>query len=90
MKRIRLLLLLTLLAAAGTWAQTTHSVKMKSGTKDAENWTIATGSGESLRSVKGDATEGLTGLAKGDEVRLKYTGRRRRRFRLYCNKGPPN
>ena len=76
MKRIRLLLLLTLLAAAGTWAQTTHSVKMKSGTKDAENWTIATGSGESLRSVKGDATEGLTGLAKGDEVRLKYTGKR--------------
>ena len=83
MKRIRLLLLLALLmtAAGGAWAQSTttttetYKVTMKSGTKDAEHWTIATGSEPNVRSAKGDATEGLTGVAKGDEVRLTYSGR---------------
>ena len=77
MKRIKLLLLLALLmtAATGAWAQTTHTVKMKSGTKDAAKWTIATGSGENVRSAKGDATEGLTGVAPEAEVTLKYSGR---------------
>ena len=74
-KMILFLLVLLLTAATGAWAQTTHTVKMKSGTKDAANWTIATGSGDNVRSAKGDATEGLTGVAKGDEVRLTYTGR---------------
>ena len=74
-KMILLLLVLLMTAATGTWAQTTHTVKMKSGTKDAANWTIATGSGDNVRSATGDATEGLTGVAKGDEVRLTYSGR---------------
>ena len=47
MRRNRLLLLLLLLltAATGAWAQstTTHKVTMKSGTKDAANWTISDG-----------------------------------------------
>ena len=74
-KMILFLLVLLMTAATGTWAQTTHTVKMKSGTKDAANWTIATGSGDNVRSATGDATEGLTGVAKGDEVRLTYSGR---------------
>ena len=74
-KMILLLLVLLMTAATGTWAQTTHTVKMKSGTKDAANWTIATGSEPNVRTATGDATEGLTGVAKGDEVRLTYSGR---------------
>ena len=74
-KMILFLLVLLMTAATGTWAQTTHTVKMKSGTKDAANWTIATGSEPNVRTATGDATEGLTGVAKGDEVRLTYSGR---------------
>ena len=74
-KMILLLLVLLMTAATGTWAQTTHTVKMKSGTKDAANWTIATGSEPNVRTATGDATEGLTGVAKGDEVWLTYSGR---------------
>jgi hypothetical protein len=55
-KKFRLLLLLALLmtAATGAWAQepaTTYSVKMKDGTVDAKNWSIASGE----KSAKGDA-----------------------------------
>ena len=73
MRKNKLLLLLALLltAATGAWAQTTYSVKMKDGTQDAKNWSIASG-GES---VKGDAADGLTGLSEGDQVTLQYTGR---------------
>ena len=74
-KRNRLLLLLALLltAATGAWAQepTTYSVKMKDGTQDAKNWTIASGE----KSAKGDAADGLTGLSEKDAVTLTYTGR---------------
>ena len=42
MKRIFFVLVaLLLLATAGTMAQTTHTVKIKEGTADAEKWTIA-------------------------------------------------
>ena len=76
MKQFRLLLLLALLltAATGAWAQesaTTYSVKMKSGTVDAANWSIASGE----KSAKGDAADGLTGLSEKDPVTLTYTGR---------------
>ena len=74
-KKFRLLLLLALLltAATGAWAQepTTYSVKMKDGTVDAKNWTIASGE----KSATGDAADGLTGLSEGDQVTLTYTGR---------------
>ena len=75
-KKFRLFLLLALLltAATGAWAQepaTTYSVKMKDGTKDAKNWSIASGE----RSAKGDAADGLTGLSEGDQVTIQYTGR---------------
>ena len=48
MRKNKLLLLLALLltAATGAWAQesaTTYSVKMKNGTQDAKNWSIASG-----------------------------------------------
>ena len=52
-------------------AATTYSVKMKGGTQDAENWSIASGE----KSAKGDAADGLTGLSEGDQVTLQYTGR---------------
>ena len=77
MKQKRLLLLLALLmtAATGAWAQepetTTYTVKMKAGTEDAANWTIASGE----NSVTGDAADGLTGLSEGDAVTLQYNGR---------------
>ena len=76
MQRNKLLLLLALLltAATGAWAQepaTTYSVKMKDGTVDAKNWTIASGQ----NSAKGDAADGLTGLSEGDEVTIQYNGR---------------
>ena len=76
MQRNTLLLLLVLLltAATGAWAQepaTTYSVKMKDGTVDAKNWTIASGE----KSAKGDAADGLTGLNEGDAVTLQYNGR---------------
>ena len=76
MKKTRLLLLLALLmtAATGAWAQepaTTYSVKMKDGTQDAKNWSIASGE----KSAKGDAADGLTGLKEKDAVTLTYTGR---------------
>ena len=76
MKQFRLLLLLALLltAATGAWAQepaTTYSVKMKAGTVDAKNWSIASGE----KSVTGDAADGLTGLSEGDQVTLQYNGR---------------
>ena len=77
MKQKRLLLLLALLmtAATGAWAQepetTTYSVKMKAGTEDAANWTIASGE----NSVTGDAADGLTGLSEGQTVTLQYNGR---------------
>ena len=76
MRKNRLLLLLALLmtAATGAWAQepaTTYSVKMKDGTQDAKNWTIASGE----KSANGDAADGLMGLSEGDKVTLTYTGR---------------
>ena len=75
MKRNKLLLLLALLltAATGAWAQepTTYSVKMKDGTVDAKNWSIASGE----KSATGDAADGLTGLSEGDAVTLQYNGR---------------
>ena len=76
MRKNKLLLLLALLltAATGAWAQesaTTYSVKMKAGTVDAKNWSIASGE----KSAKGDAADGLTGLSEGDKVTLQYTGR---------------
>lgn len=72
----KLLLLLALLmtAATGAWAQepaTTYSVKMKDGTQDAKNWTIASGQ----NSATGDAADGLTGLSEGDQVTIQYSGR---------------
>ena len=76
MTRNKLFLLLALLltAATGAWAQepaTTYSVKMKDGTVDAKNWSIASGE----KSAKGDAADGLTGLSEGDQVTIQYTGR---------------
>ena len=76
MRKNKLLLLLALLltAATGAWAQepaTTYSVKMKDGTVDAKNWSIASGE----KSATGDAADGLTGLSEGDQVTLQYTGR---------------
>ena len=56
-------------AAAGTSA--TYSVKMKDGTQDAKNWSIASGE----KSAKGDAADGLTGLKEKDAVTLTYNGR---------------
>jgi len=72
--KLLLLLALLLTAATGAWAQepaTTYSVKMKDGTKDAKNWSIASGE----KSAKGDAADGLTGLSEGDQVTIQYTGR---------------
>ena len=76
MRKNKLFLLLALLltAATGAWAQepaTTYSVKMKDGTVDAKNWSIASGE----KSAKGDAADGLTGLSEKDAVTLTYTGR---------------
>ena len=76
MSKNKLLLLLALLltAATGAWAQepaTTYSVKMKDGTVDAKNWSIASGE----KSAKGDAADGLTGLSEGDQVTIQYNGR---------------
>ena len=76
MQKNKLLLLLALLmtAATGAWAQepaTTYSVKMKDGTVDAKNWTIASGE----KSAKGDAADGLTGLSEKETVTLQYNGR---------------
>ena len=76
MRKNKLLLLLALLltAATGAWAQepaTTYSVKMKDGTVDAKNWSIASGE----KSAKGDAADGLTGLSEGDQVTIQYNGR---------------
>ena len=75
MKQIRRLTLLALLltAATGAWAQepTTYSVKMKDGTVDAKNWSIASGE----KSAKGDDADGLTGLSEGQTVTLQYNGR---------------
>ena len=51
--KLLLLLALLLTAATGAWAQesaTTYSVKMKDGTVDAKNWSIASGE----KSAKGD------------------------------------
>ncbi len=73
MKRNRLLFLLALLmtAATGAWAQstTTHKVTMKSGTKDAANWTISDGT------TTATGAEGLDGVAEDATVTLTYTGR---------------
>ena len=72
--KLFLLLVLLLTAATGAWAQepaTTYSVKMKDGTVDAKNWSIASGE----KSATGDAADGLTGLSEGDQVTLQYTGR---------------
>ena len=48
----------------------TYSVTMAAGTKDAANWTIASGE----NSVLGSATDGLTGVKGGDAVTLTYGG----------------
>ena len=48
----------------------TYSVTMAAGTKDAANWTIASGE----NSVLGSATDGLTGVKEGDAVTLTYGG----------------
>lgn len=69
------MLAMLLFVSMGTWAQepetTTYSVKMKAGTKDAKNWTIASGE----KSAKGSDADGLTGLKTGDAVTLTYSGR---------------
>ena len=52
--------------------QHTYSVTMKSGTKDAKNWTITSGE----KSATGDAADGLTGLSEKDAVTLQYSGNR--------------
>ena len=49
----------------------TFTVSLKDGTKDAKNWSIASGE----KSAKGDAADGLTGLSEGDKVTLQYNGR---------------
>ena len=49
----------------------TFTVSLKEGTKDAKNWSIASGE----KSAKGDAADGLTGLSEGDQVTLTYNGR---------------
>jgi len=49
----------------------TYTVTMKDGTKDAKNWSIASGE----KSAKGDAADGLTGLKEKDAVTLTYNGR---------------
>lgn len=49
----------------------TFTVSLKEGTKDAKNWSIASGE----KSAKGDAADGLTGLKEKDAVTLTYTGR---------------
>jgi formylglycine-generating enzyme required for sulfatase activity len=49
--------------------QHTYSVTMKSGTKDAEHWTISDGT------TTKTGTEGLDAMAEGDAVTLKYNGR---------------
>ena len=69
--KLFLLLALLLTAATGAWAQTTYSVKMKGGTVDAKNWSIASGE----KSATGDAADGLTGLSEGDQVTIQYNGR---------------
>ena len=72
--RVMTIVALLLTAATGAWAQepaTTYSVKMKDGTVDAKNWSIASGE----KSAKGDAADGLTGLSEGDQVTLQYNGR---------------
>ena len=72
--KLLLLLVLLMTAATGAWAQepaTTYTAKMKDGTQDAKNWTIASGD----KSATGDAADGLTGLSKKDAVTLTYGGR---------------
>ncbi|MBQ9785632.1 MAG: Ig domain-containing protein [Clostridia bacterium] len=49
----------------------TFTVSLKEGTKDAKNWSIASGE----KSAKGDAADGLTGLKEKDAVTLTYNGR---------------
>lgn len=49
--------------------QHTYSVTMKSGTKDAEHWTISDGT------TTKTGTEGLDAVADGSTVTLNYTGR---------------
>ena len=49
--------------------QHTYSVTMKSGTKDAEHWTISDGT------TTKTGTEGLDAVADGSTVTLKYNGR---------------
>jgi hypothetical protein len=46
------------------------SAKLAANTKDAKNWTIASGE----NSVAGNVEAGLTGLSEGDAVTLTYTG----------------
>ena len=70
-KMILSLLALLMTAATGAWAQstTTHKVTMKSGTKDAANWTISDGT------TTATGAEGLDGVAEDATVTLIYTGR---------------
>jgi hypothetical protein len=70
-KMILSLLALLMTAATGAWAQstTTHKVTMKSGTKDAANWTISDGT------TTATGAEGLDGVAEDATVTLTYTGR---------------
>ena len=49
----------------------TFTASLAEGTKDAANWSIASGG----KSAKGDAADGLTGLSEGDQVTIQYTGR---------------
>ena len=75
MSKNKLLLLLALLmtAATGAWAQTTqttYSVALEEGTKDAENWTGKVGEGNY-------GSLPLENVAEGAAVKLKYNGLRK-------------
>ena len=67
------MLALLLMAATGAWAQS-YTVTLKSGTEDAENWTISAGTDKSA-----DGTTGLSGLSgDGTEtVTITYNGSKR-------------
>ncbi len=68
-------MVLLLTAATGAWAQSTttttktYKVTMKSGTKDAEHWTISDGT------TTKTGKDGLDAVAEGKTVTLNYTGR---------------
>lgn len=72
--RVLTMLALLLCVSTGAWAQTeTYTVRMMDGTKDAGNWTMASGE----KSATGSDPDGLTGLRENDPVNLTYSGRQK-------------